>query len=344
MTAGVLRSASACLAVVVSLAIPSTAREHAPKRAPAARSRFFAFHNDFATNLNDALMAAGRARRDKRPELFRTGDETRCFEALPPSGRAAWDAAVEYYAKIISPGEFSARPQYLVRLDLAGRSLDANDAGAGQFVRLAGTFRSAATPAYEACRWPVQEARNRAWIDAVVARLAAHEERITARLEQLFRKKLLAPIDVDVVETVSWSGANSVFPDEGGHLLVSNAYEGLAALEVAFHEASHMFMFRGDPVRRAIDEAAKAAALAGADDLWHVALFYTTGEVVRRALEESGAAGYRPMLYGIFDRGDWSEYRSALETTWAAYVSGERPLSEAASTLIGAIARRSKDR
>jgi hypothetical protein len=86
-----------------------------------------------------------------------------------------------------------------------------------------------------------------------------------------------------------------------------------------------------------MENAATAVDFRLPNDLWHVVLFYTTGEAVRRILEERGEPAYTPMLYEIFDRGHWVEYREALETNWRPYVNGKQSLSEAATSLIAAI-------
>jgi len=80
--------------------------------------------------------------------------------------------------------------------------------GARQFVEIARSFRAAGAPAYKACRWTAQEEKNRRWIEELKPQLAADEEKIAARLEELYRKRWDGlPIPVDVVETVDWSGA-----------------------------------------------------------------------------------------------------------------------------------------
>jgi hypothetical protein len=319
---------------------PNWSLGQTPGRVPILTTAHFALYSDFDTNLNDALIAAGVARKGGKPELFHAGDEvSSCFGKLPPSARAAWEGAVGYYTEIISPAEWSDRQQYLIRVQLAGFDEELKDAGDRQFVEIARSFRAAAAPAYEACRWAAQDGKNRRWIDGLKPRLAADEQKIAPRLEGLYQKRWNGlPIPVDVVETVDWSGANSILRDPaGGHLLISNSYQGPAALEVVFHEASHLLMGRGDPVRQALDSAAKAADYRQPGNLWHVVLFYTTGEAVRRVLDDQGEPGYKPMVYGIFDRGAWSEYRKPLEDTWHPYVDGKRTLSEAAARLIDAI-------
>jgi hypothetical protein len=328
--------AGVILGLGMLLSVPSAILGQAPERAPVATTPHFAFYSDFDTNLNDALVAAGVARKGGKPELFHSGDEVSCFGKLPPSARAAWDGAVAYYTEIISPADWSDRQQFLVRVQLAGFDEELKDSGDRQFVEIARSFRAAATPAYKECRWAAQDEKNRRWIEELKARLAADEQRVAIRLEQLYRKPWNGlPILVDVVETVNWSGANSIFRDSGGgHLLISNSYQGLAALEVVFHEASHLLMDRNDPVRQALDGAARAVDFRLPGDLWHVVLFYTTGEAVRRILDEGGKPGYTPMVYAIMERGSWGGYRKALESAWGPYVEGKRALPEAAASLV----------
>jgi len=335
------RKAGVILGCGMLLSPPSVTPLQVPERTPVVTTPHFAFYSDFDTNLNDALIAAGIARKRGAPELFHSGAEVSCRGELPQSVRAAWDGAVDYYAEIISPAEWSDRRQYLLRVQLAGFEEELKDAGARQFAEIAQSFRAAATPAYKACRWATQDEKNRQWIEELRSRLAADEPRIALRLEQLYRKRWSGlPIPVDIVDTVNWSGANSIFRDPaGGHLLISNSYQGPAAVEVVFHEASHLLMGRGDPLRLALDGAASAVDLRLPGDLWHVVLFYTTGEAVRRILDDDGKSGYTPLVYAIFDRGTWIGYREALESAWRPYVDGERTLSEAAASLIEAVRR-----
>jgi hypothetical protein len=321
-------------AMLASAAPPGPAA--GPGRAPVATTPHFAFYSDFETNLNDALINAGVARKFHRPELFHDGDEVACFNALTPAPRAAWNRALDYYAEIISPAGSNDRRQYWIRVRLAGFADEHEDAAERQFVDLAQAFRAAAAPAYRECRWTAQDAKNRRWIAALELRLRAREEAIAARLPPLYRKPWAdLPIPVDVVQTVDWSGANTILRDpNGGHILISIENEDAASLEVIFHESSHLFMRRNDPLPQALETAASKAHWQLPGDLWHVVLFYSTGEIVRRVLEESGEHGYRPMVYGIYGRGTWMDYREPIEDSWAPYVDGRRTLAEAAAELV----------
>jgi hypothetical protein len=342
-----VRGTGVVLGLGMLLSAPAPSLGQAPVRTPVLTTPNFAFFSDFDTNLNDALIAAGLARKSGKPELFHSGDEEPCFGNLPVSARAAWDRAVDYYKEVVSSSEWDDPPQYLIRVQLAGFDEELREAGDRQFVEIARSIRGAATPAYKACRWIVQDGKNRSWISELKPLLAAEEGKVAPRLEQLYGKRWGGlPIPVDVVEIVNWSGANSILRDPaGGHLLISNSYQDSSALEVVFHEASHLLMDRKDPVQQALSEAAGAAKFRLPGDLWHVVLFYTTGEAVRQILEEDGKPGYTPMLYGIFDRGSsWGRYRKALESAWRPYIDGKQSLSQAAAGLIEAVRKPAEPR
>ena len=100
-----------CFALGLLLLATRATRADAPGRTPVSTTPHFAFYSDFDTNLNDALIAAGVARKKGKPELFHSGDEVACFDKLSPSTRAAWDGAADYYAKVISPADWSDRRQ-----------------------------------------------------------------------------------------------------------------------------------------------------------------------------------------------------------------------------------------
>lgn len=311
-----------------------------PAPAPVATTAHFAIHSDLPTNLHDALVVAGAARKDGEPELFHAGAEESCFAELPTSARLGWDLAVQFYAEVVSPGGWSDRPQFLLRLDLAGLG-EEPDERARRFLGIARGFLAAATPAYEACRWSAQDSENRRWIEALKPRLAAHGATVARHLERYYGTPLHGlPIRVDAVPTAPPTGANSIFlTPEGGHLVVSSTVAEEDALEIVFHEASHTLMRRGDPVPRALAEAARELGVELPRDLWHVVLFYATGEAVRRALEEAGEPGYTPYLYSYerFGRGAWGRHRDAVEAAWPAYLDGERTLGQAAADLLRAL-------
>jgi hypothetical protein len=305
-----------------------------------ATTPYFAFHSDLDTNLHDALLIAGAARGRERPEpLFAEGAEAaECFAALPPSARLGWDLAVDYYARVVAKEGWQGRVQFLTRLALAGAHPDGDDEGARRLLSIGRGFLATAEPAYEACRWPVQDAANRRWIEHVVGRVNEHGQAVATRLGRFYGRSLHGlPLRMDVVAWAPPVGASTIWlSPEGGHSLLSTGTSERDALEIVFHEASHTLVGRSDPIPEALAAATEARGIEPPRDLWHVLLFYTTGEAVRRTLEEAGEVGYVPYLYEHphLWAGSWGEYRGPVEAVWPAYLAGEKTVGEAVADIV----------
>jgi hypothetical protein len=315
-----------------------------PGAAAVATTPQFIFYSDFTTNVNDALIAAGVARRASKTELFQSGSEKTCFDELPVAERAAWNRAVDYYAEIVSPARHNAPVQQLPRLELAGvfkKEVLTNPAER-RFLDITTGFRAAAAPAYEGCRWSTQDAANRRWIEGVLPLLALHGKTLAERLPELFGTPWAGmPFRVDVVETVSFAGADSVnLRPPGLHILVSSsnpANQDRAALEALFHEACHFLTGFNTPLPTALGASARDLGGIVRGDVVHATHFFMTGEAVRRVLEKPGEPAYTPILYalGLFS----TEFRDAIKNVWPAYMDGKRTLQEAAADLIRALGK-----
>ena len=327
------RECSTLIAVaVLALSGPSLAQ---PGPRAVVTTPHFAFFSDPAANLNDALIAAGRARRAKSQELFHTGPEKECFDRLPAAERAAWARAVDYFAEIVVPFDIGAREQILFRIELMAGS-DWATGDDRTFMAIARSIRAAAMPTYERCRWPAQDASNRRWIEHAVALLKVHEPALGERLPQLYGTRWARlPYRVDVVDSVSQLGGNAqFFVPAGPHILISSsapANQDRAALEVIFHEASHSLV-------GTVDEALKRAVRARGDavrgDISHAVIFYLTGETVRRVLEQAGEP-YTPYLDALKLFPD--NVRDALAKTLSPYLSGQGTLVQAIDNLVQAL-------
>jgi len=323
------------LACVLPTALAFSGAE--PRDSLVLTTPHFALYSDFDTNLNDALIVAGVARNKAGPDLFSTdSDEASCFEGLSPSARKGWDLAVDFYAEVVSSKSWMSRQQYVLRMQLGGFEAEL-DESSEDYRNIARGVRMAAAPAYRLCRWPAQHEQNRLWIERLATRLAAHEAEITDRLTELYQTPWRGlPIRVDIVSGALPVGANTYHTPP--HIVISSETDGGDALEIIHHEASHTLMRREDPVYVALSEAARDHEMETPRDLWHVVLFYTTGEAVRRTLAESGEPDYTPYIYryDLWD-GRWGVYQRAVETTWPGYLDGRRSLPAAASDLLEAI-------
>ena len=260
------RTTANVLMAAVMVIAPSAGLAQTPGRAAAvATTSHFAFYSDFATNLNDAVIAAGAARRAKKPELFHWGAETACFDGLPTAERAAWNRVVDYYAEIVSPAQYTAPVQALPRLELAGiLTKEESDGG----------HRTAVPRNRE--RFPPRRGLGvpsgvggllRTLPIAVGLRgscLCLRPRRDAAqRLPVLYGTPWAGmPFRVDVVETVSFAGADPLnLLEPGLHILVrlESNNQGREALEIVFHEASHFLTGAKTPLRAALAAAARDA-------------------------------------------------------------------------------------
>jgi hypothetical protein len=185
--------------------------------------------------------------------------------------------------------------------------------------------------------WPAHDRLNRSWASDPFSKVAALSPEVPDRLAKLYGTDwFTSPVRVDVVRVASREGAFTSIDPPPAHITMSSAsavLTGWTAAEVLFHEASHALVF---PLLKAFDAEAKAQRKK-ASDLWHVALFYLSGQVVREALAARGVS-YEPYLYktGLFDRA-WPHFKPAIETHWKAYVDGKTTRDEAIKNVVSAI-------
>lgn len=291
------------------------------------------FHSAFWPNLHHVLYAAAWARRGPAVRSLAGKLPAPLTGVLASSEQDAWDRAIAYYDRELAALDllFSDQMQAIGKALLAGCPLDMP---AGLAPEHAAVLASAA-PVYRAHGWVEHDRANRAWITGAVERILTLSPAVQDRLAQLYGTPWFeAPVRVDVVIVGNRQGAYT--RDAPAHITISSSHpggQGWAAAEVVFHEASHALV---DPVEQAFEREAQAAARQ-LPDLWHAALFYLTGEVVRQALAERGIE-YVPYVYanGLFERA-WPQLRAPLETHWRPYVDGQIGLDEAVRRVVAAV-------
>ncbi len=149
---------------------------------------------------------------------------------------------------------------------------------------------------------------------------------------------------VSIATPTGWAGANTVdFRGAMTHIQISSrnpGYQGAAALESVFHEASHELVSpRRGPIAELLASASRETGVGVHQSLWHGLLFVTVGEVVRQVLAAAGEGPYQPFANDVF-RGDWEILHRPLVERWLPFVRGETSREEAARSLMRALGER----
>lgn len=281
-------------------------------RLPAAAAPTFDFHSGFWINLHHFLYEQASA------------------ETPPPaSSPAPWRKAVDYYhAEVVKHDPLSPEAEKINnRLgDLENAATLRDSALAPELIEVL----EAAAPIYKAQWWPQHDAANHAWIEAISPRVAKYGDSLTKALATAYQTEWpSAPIRVDVAEYANWSGAYTTLNPT--HINISSVNPGNqddSGLEILFHESSHALVAK---IRSALaQEATVEHRLFRTKDFWHVVLFYTTGEIVRRNVN-----GYTPYAIknGLYTKA-WAGAPEVLDKDWLLYLDGKIDLDMAIRRLV----------
>jgi hypothetical protein len=189
---------------------------------------------------------------------------------------------------------------------------------------------------YRAHWWTEHDRTNHAWIEAIAPRVQQLGPDLINQLTTVYHAKWQTePIAVDVTAYASWAGAYTTLHPT--HITMSGAdprNQAPAGLEILFHEASHALV---ETVSDGIARECQARKKQTPRDLWHALLFYTTGEIVKRALIKSGLDTYTPYAYqhGLYDRArGWKDYQRVLERYWQPYLDGKTDFDPALADVV----------
>jgi hypothetical protein len=323
---------SAMTATILVLTLTSAAPPAANHKPPARP--VFAFHSGFWINLHhflyyQALLHAPGGKTNTRKLSYRDTTE---IVALDKSEQTIWLRAIDYYRRNLIQKDLLF-DEDMVR---AKDALEDQETNAGLKVSdaLPAEWQSlliAVAPGYRLHFWKQQDQLNRQWIADARPLLAEHGPRIAATLE----KDYLTPwpedtIRVDITNYASWSGAyTTTHPDRITISAVDTANRGPAALEVLFHEASHIVI---DSLQTRIDQQClQDNRRLPNDALWHALLFYTTGDVVKKEL----GGNYLPYAYknGLWTRA-WPMYITPLEQDWQPWLDRTTTIDAALEKLV----------
>jgi hypothetical protein len=317
------------LVLLTAAAIPAcTARSAPGASGPTAPPRRFDLRSSFWVNLHHRLFA------ETNPPFAKLGDQDRMAD-FSPGDREAWGAALALYRSRFPARTILATldpPLSTLNATLADQPEGSDLSKAGLDPELTGILLRAAR-AYRVHGWAADDRENRAWIGELERRLEAHADAFVRGLSAAYERPWPAePIPTEVAVRAGMVGAYTV----GDRITIASGlatYRGDAALEMIFHEASHVV---GEPVLdAAIDRAARARGRPVPENLWHAILFYTAGDVARRLLP-----GYTPYAQanGLYSRSpDWTAYEGAIRARWQPHLDGKIGLDAAIAEVIAAL-------
>ena len=292
---------------------------------PVAEFEQIQFHSSFWVNLHVTLYAEA-LRVNPRPERPQLESPSRGLMPgdLSSADRAAWDEAIAYYSANLTRRDLA----YGEGMNDIQRALAASTDTLAESTAIAGDHRRhllRAAPVYRSYWWPTHDRAIRAWIADVSARLLEAGPRARERQAALLESGWLT---VPVRAEITFFGRAYTMMRREVTLTTLAAgapnYSGWAGAEMMFHEVSHSLTgpeMSGPFEERLRREAASLGKKVPAG-LWHLCLFYITGEVWRSELAARGIQ-YEPYLYatGLFER-SWKSVRVPVERHLKPYVDG----------------------
>jgi len=306
---GVLVAASACVTTAPG---------------PATAPVLFTFHSNLWVNLHHFARAAGRG--------------------LPvdtdwsPGERATWDSGVAFYRQhysnrdlLFDDGMIAIKSALRAEEGQATLSATADSALPAD---LRGVLETLA-PIYRAHWWPADDAANRAWIAAVRPLVARDGARLATRVSAAYGETWPAiPVPVDLSVQAGPVGAYTTSMPTATTLSGTDpGYQGLAALEMLFHEASHQW---GRRLQTAIAAASETHHKTVPPQLWHAVLFYNAGELTRRTLAEDGISDYVEYAtkQGVYPHLCGEGCRERVAAAWDPHLAGRATIAEALDALV----------
>ena len=325
---------------IVLFCIPRSVLGQAIQERPSGPP-LFEFHSGFWVNLHHFLYAEAPASNSGRSSTLTSSDLYE-LSGLDAKEQKQWNAAVEYYASSWRSKDLlfdGGLRRVKAELERCEQSKDLADAEIP--VDLKAILLSVA-PIYRKHWWPRHNAVSLAWIAQVQPLVASHGPDLSESLERIYEEPWPgSPVRVDVVAYANWAGAYTTLePTRPTVSSVDPNNQGISALEIVFHETSHGMI---DKVIDAVDVAEHSLAVPNKQprpqfrkDLWHEVLFFTSGQLVARAIPN-----YTPYAdrVGLWSKA-WSESdRVAIQKSWEPHIEDKATLQQALENLVTALAQ-----
>jgi hypothetical protein len=278
-----------------------------------------------------AVVEVGRYRLQSNPWvnlhqrlLHEARFQTAAPAALSGEDLAKWKKAVEGYRGFL--GKRNPIFDDELRRMNAALSATSRPTPPDSIPKTALATLEAAMPVYRAVQWEEDDRANRFWIAVAEPMLRSAAEELADAHAKAYAMPFPKHILVDVSPFAWEFGAYTVGEGESAHAVISSTdpgIQGFAALEILMHEPSHAIVAPASGAIGAdLARAAKELGIKPYSNLWHAILFYTSGELTRRALARRGVGNYQPIIVNMYE-GPFRGFRKPLETQWQAYLDGK---------------------
>lgn len=193
-----------------------------------------------------------------------------------------------------------------------------------------------ASPVYREYYWPFHDRAARLWIAVAQALLSETADELIAAHEKAYGVPFIEHVRVDVTPYAGRFGGYTTTWNDHVHTRVScldRGQQGFASLEIVFHEPSHAIVGPSfGVIGPQIEEIEQRLEVVAPQSLWHAILFYTSGELTRRALARRGVT-YEPFTTAMF-KGPYRQEANAVRTHWQAFLDGRIGRDEALELIV----------
>jgi hypothetical protein len=310
----------AAFAIFFASASPSSALDEAGRGSVVRVGRFYLQSNAWV-NLHQRLIQEAKFGVSSPSSL--TGDDLK-----------EWKSAVAAYDQFI--GQRGPLDEELALLNAALSETSGDTLSASIPSAAAGILRGI-MPLYERTQWKEDDAVNRFWMSVEKPLLESAEVELAAAHARAYGT-FPSRIRVDVSVHAGEFGAYSVGEGDFAHVVISSThplYRGFLGLEMLSHEASHAVADSAETavIGAELAQAERELGIKPRRNLWHALLFYTSGELTRRALAARGVADY----LRVIDRrwsGPFRGFKEPLETHWQAFLDGKLSRADAVKKIV----------
>jgi hypothetical protein len=190
---------------------------------------------------------------------------------------------------------------------------------------------NSAAPLYRAQLWEQHRRANDQWIAAREPLVRRHAPALAKMLSAAYHEPWpTAPILVDLSVEAGPDGAYTTADAPsgfGGHTVIapSQYSDPDMAFEIVFHEASHTM---GGAFANRLSKEGRVP------DLWHVLIFYTSGELVRRELGKQNDPNYKTIGDRVYPAAGWQKLHAAAVKDWQPYLDGKTSFDDAVKAVV----------